>query len=124
MARKWYNRNVPVPGALHFVTWNVLNRSTFHFTRFQSGRGWQHAQHDNLVVWKGACSRSILFPFLFSFVDVKVWQLMARKWSNRNVPGALHFVTWNVLNRSTFHSRVRNQIPLRERLAAPLNMTT
>lgn len=40
--------------------------------------------------WKGGLAPALCFCFPRS---------MARKWSNQNLPGALHFVTGNFLNR-------------------------
>ena len=41
--------------------------------------------------------RKVGSPPLFGFVSLSV---VARKWSNQNLPGALHFVTGNFLNRT------------------------
>jgi hypothetical protein len=51
--------------------------------------------HYNLPVYPGALRKAGLPP-LFEFVSLR---LMARKWSNQNLPGALHYVTGNLLDR-------------------------
>ena len=43
-------------------------------------------------------------------------QFMAKKWTNENLPGALHFITGNVLDRKPIFKKDRNCIAFLEEL--------